>query len=83
MPGRSTCATATASWIGAPSVPYVRLWYSTKKSWSSATNVPAVPEARSRSTCDGIISALWVTSRPIIVTGTPLWKTRHAASGST
>ena len=24
MPGRSTCATATASWIGAPSVPYVR-----------------------------------------------------------
>ena len=38
--------------------------------------------ARSASVCSAVISAWWVTSRPIIVTSIPLANTRLAASGS-
>ena len=41
------------------------------------------PTRAGGSACASVISALWVTSRPIIVTGRPLRKTRQAASGST
>ena len=76
IPGRNACASATASWIGAPSQPYVRAWYCLKNSTSSATNVPTRPASRKRSAHAGVRSAPWVTSRPIIVTSSPEWKTR-------
>ena len=49
----TTCASATASWIGAPSQPYVRAWYCLKNSTSSATNVPTRPALRKRSASVG------------------------------
>ena len=82
IPGRNAWASATASWIGAPSQPYVRAWYCLKKSTSSATNVPTRPASRKRSAHAGVRSASWVTSSPIIVTSSPEWNTRCAASGS-
>ena len=42
----------------------------------------AAGAAQSLGVCSGVISAWWVTSRPTIVTSSPLSKTRAAASGS-
>ena len=52
-PGRITCATASASWIGAPSQPYVSRWKTAKKSTSRrrtrrASRRPQVPLQRRR-----------------------------------
>src|SRR5581483_4179975 len=81
--GSASCATAIASWMGAPSKRYWRSWKSWKKSESSATKRPARPASRSSSACARVKSALCVTSSPISVIGMPLAKTSAAASGST
>ncbi len=45
--------------------------------------VPCRRVSRSCRACAGVMSALCVTSRPIIVSGNPALKTMRAASGST
>jgi hypothetical protein len=77
-----TCATATASWIGAPFQPYVVRWYWLKKTLSSATKVPIRPSPRSCASTSGPRMALCVTSSPAMVTSRPLENTTCAASGS-
>ena len=49
---------------------------------SAATRPETVPSARSSAAESRSSSAWWVTSRPIIVIGTPLRNTTSAASGS-
>ena len=81
--GSITCATATASWIGAPSQPYVSRVVARRRSRRGRRRTSrSCPRRAAAPGSAGVVTALWVTSSPTIVVSIPEWKTACAASGS-